>query len=881
MYFRIIATLALSFVFYIGSSQVKYHRLYETTLNDQSGMNDTIFFHMSSTTISGDVYAMGTKRAGDLVMGYEDLSIIFTKHDDKGNIDWSKELDLGQDTVKFLGVGSVGDFAFNGAQDSILFTIEVEINGERSELFGKLDAGGNEIDLKTVGGLPFSVSSGSPKVTPFINQSDLLVTSGIQPTISRIGLGDDLIWSRSYEFINTSGDSSISFITDITTTVDSTIVVSGFGEGLGGEFVVAELDSNGLQLWAESYTFDVNNLINIYPTAVAPLSDGSFAVAGYYSASPVILENGFISIIDSAGTILLSKKLYISENSTTISNLIEGADGTLWMSGIANIVDSTRYFTTNINLDGTVNWTTIYPEQEAGFGPSATTSLLGVQSSGGATLVGHGMLDDLPVMQVMKHDAAGETSCSDTIPIILEDLIVVDDTLTSSVDNGGIFLDSIDFELNAFGGFSVPNLSIDQYPPFCPNEFIDTFLVAVVSGGVAEENISYLWSTDETNDTINIMVEPMMMPQYTVTVTITEDVCYTMCDTIDITRIPLPGITIAEDRSRYCDEKLVVLNTTYMPGTANETYMWETGETTPSIEVTQSGTYSVTVTDDCNETDDNEITVFIPDALGVAIIENVSFDIFCNNDGKYKLSAEPMGGVPIFTYLWSTGETSREIFVGEDGNYSITLTDDCGDTATDSKEVSIIKAEPTEGEITFELVCDPDNNALSRIIFDASTNIENIENAIVKLDIFDAEDQSISISQIIIPTEPLVLGNYYAVLRICDNIELATLTVNATALCGGLIQYPIAFFPGGEDEDSKTFGPIPNDTLSVVDLISDLEFKVFNRWGETVFESNDLLDAWDGSHKGDPAPSEVYIWYASYIVEGVQMLDKGDVTLIR
>ena len=69
-----------------------------------------------------------------------------------------------------------------------------------------------------------------------------------------------LIWSRRYEFSDTLGDAALNYITDISSTPDSTIVLTGLGDGIGDEFVVAELDSNGVQIWAESYTFSsVNN----------------------------------------------------------------------------------------------------------------------------------------------------------------------------------------------------------------------------------------------------------------------------------------------------------------------------------------------------------------------------------------------------------------------------------------------------------------------------------------------------------------------------------------------------------------------------------------------------------------------------------------------
>jgi len=943
MYYRILATLALSFVFYVGSSQISYHRLYETTLDDTLGINDTIFYHMASTTLSGDVYAMGTKRLADLT-DIDDLSIIFTKHNDKGNIDWSKELDLGRDSVE---IKSICDFQFNGAQDSILFVIDVEINGERKEIFGRLEKSGNEIDLHSVEG--FQVFSGltRPNVVPFINQSDLLMTPASQPIISRIGLGDDLMWSNSYEFVNSEGDSILNYFSDINSTPDSTIVALGLGRNIGEEFVVAELDSNGVQIWAESYTFPINNLRNIAPIEAIPLVNGDFAVIGEYFLMGSFESNAFITVIDSSGSVLMSKKLIVAENSTNLLNILQGADGTLWMTGIAAVNDTSTYFTTNMDLDGLINWTTFYHDQEPGLS-AYSTSLIPVQATGGATFVGHGFKDDLAVMQVMKHDAEGKTPCSDTTTTIVEDLMITADTLFSQVENIELTFDTLVYEFDDFSGFSPPTLTINyQYPAFCPNELIDTFLIAVVDQ-VDTANISYIWSTGEINDTIRVIAEG----QYSVTVTISEDVCYTMCDTIELTRLMLPEIAITQDNSRFCEEGIIVLTGNYTPGAPNETYLWNTLETTPSIEVTDPGVYSVTVTDECgemasdeldlslpdinpsvsisagdcingqtilsaffigvgnnpqfiwstNETTDNisvstegtysvsvtdecggdeataEITFEFTNDLELSIFEASSFDIICNfppnPDNGHKLDAL-LQGTSNPSYTWSTGETGSTIYALADGTYSVTATDECGQMLTESIDVDV-KEIPESGDIDFTLECDENDIALSRITFTGSANIDN---AIIKLDVFDAEDGTL-ISDEVIPTEPLVLGNYFVVLSTCDLVELDTLRINAEILCGGLLNYPIAFFPGGQDDASKTFGPIPNDTLNV-ERISNVDFKVFNRWGETVFESSAILEAWDGSHKGEPAPSEVYIWYVAYSVDGQQMLDKGDVTLIR
>ena len=866
MFYRILATLALSFVFYIGSGQISYHRLYETSLDDQMGMADTIFYHMSSTTTSGDVYAMGTKRVGN-----DDLTIIFTKHSDKGNIVWSKELDLGQDTVDLQGVGN---FEFNGTLDSILFVIDAEINGVRKEIFGKLAASGNEIDLKTVGGNQFATFNNIPNVAPFYNQSDLLLTPGDRPTISRVGLGDDLIWSRTYEFTNTDGDPVQNFVTDIKSTADSTIVLVGTTQGEQA-FMVAELDSNGIQIWAESYTFSTSDLTRILPTSVAPLTDGNFAIVGDYVTNGT-LTNGFVAVVDTLGSVLMAKKIFVTENFSSIRNLTEAADLTLWMSGVYANGDTTKYFTTNMDISGIINWTTIYGDEQC-VSDYFTTSLLDVQSTGGASLVGNGFIDDLQVLQVMKHDVDGTTPCSDTLTIMTEDLTVTEDTLTSSAINGGIFFDSLDFELNTFIGFTPPILSIiDQYPPFCPNEVIDTLLIASVSG-VDDENISYLWSTGEFTDTIRVMMEGM----YSVTVTITEDVCYTMCDTIELTRLTLPTIAITQDNSRFCEEKIIVLTGNYVAGAQGETYLWNTMETTQTIEVTEPGVYSVTVTDDCGEMASDDMEVSLP-VFDPSVFFGFNVEEFCIS-GSATVTAAYTGGGNEPEFIWSNDQTGNIITVTTPGTYTVSVTDECGFNATFTDEI-VFPEIATEANITVDPNCDEENPQASTVTFEATgTGIGELQlltytvNTNGSLTLLDESNPAIGLN-LFNATEPTVNNFFVIATNICGEV-LDSLSINATAICSP-IDFPIAFFPGGEDEASKTFGPIPFDTLDI-ERITNIDFKVFNRWGETVFESEAILEAWDGTHKGEPAPSEVYIWYLSFMIDGRQMLEKGDVTLLR
>lgn len=61
-----------------------------------------------------------------------------------------------------------------------------------------------------------------------------------------------------------------------------------------------------------------------------------------------------------------------------------------------------------------------------------------------------------------------------------------------------------------------------------------------------------------------------------------------------------------------------------------------------------------------------------------------------------------------------------------------------------------------------------------------------------------------------------------------------------------------------------------------------LEFKVYNRWGQILFESNDMLHGWDGTYNGEQQPLETYTYTAKGIsFMGEEIVIKGYVTLIR
>jgi gliding motility-associated-like protein len=85
---------------------------------------------------------------------------------------------------------------------------------------------------------------------------------------------------------------------------------------------------------------------------------------------------------------------------------------------------------------------------------------------------------------------------------------------------------------------------------------------------------------------------------------------------------------------------------------------------------------------------------------------------------------------------------------------------------------------------------------------------------------------------------------------------------------------PNIFSPNGDGQ---------NDVLYVRGQgIEQLTFVVYNRWGETVFETKDPNHGWDGTFKGKPAEAGVYVWHVEARLEdGLEVRRSGNVMLTR
>jgi len=182
---------------------------------------------------------------------------------------------------------------------------------------------------------------------------------------------------------------------------------------------------------------------------------------------------------------------------------------------------------------------------------------------------------------------------------------------------------------------------------------------------------SYLWSTGDTTQTI----EANAPGDYTLEVTNAEGCSGTAQVTLTQSTFLTPVI---RGDSLICSDTSTILDAGLF-----DAYAWSNGAQTQTIEVNQSGLYSVIVTDvnGCIGTDSFELVV-----NPVPVLQIEGQLSLCEGQSTV-LSAG------IFDrYRWSTGETTPSITVNAGGSFSVEVTNAAGCTATASVEVSIDEA---------------------------------------------------------------------------------------------------------------------------------------------------------------------------------------------
>ena len=344
---------------------------------------------------------------------------------------------------------------------------------------------------------------------------------------------------------------------------------------------------------------------------------------------------------------------------------------------------------------------------------------------------------------------------------------------------------------------------------------------------------TYLWSNAATDPTIDIQ----QGGTYTVTVT---NACGSNTDDIFIDFIPAVVLELGDDLA-FCEGDTVVLDASVSGGV----YEWQNGQTTPTLTVTEAGTYSVAVETECQSLSDEIFINFITDDP-----LNLGPDtILCAND-TLTLDVTIAGA----TYEWEDFTTNPIKNIIEDGFYAVTISTECKIFEDDISVIFLPEIDYNIGEDTY--LCD------NQIFLDAATN---------GFALYRWQDGSELPFYVVDET-----GTYsVTVFNQCEEIT-QTIEVVDCEHCD--VYWPNVFSPDFDGVNDKFFpmSDCPIDNYSM---------QIYNRWGALVFSTNDPSDGWDGTYRGQEANMGTYIWRSRFTVieNDIQrsVEASGDITILR
>lgn len=204
-----------------------------------------------------------------------------------------------------------------------------------------------------------------------------------------------------------------------------------------------------------------------------------------------------------------------------------------------------------------------------------------------------------------------------------------------------------------------------------------------VGGGTSP--YQYLWNTSDTTQDISGVIAG----NYSVVITDLNN-CK---DTVPVTMVEPDGMTTSSVLSDYLGYNISCnggsngsIDLTVAGGIAGYSFSWTSGDFTEDVSGLSFGSYQVTITDQNGCTHDTTVTLNEPTPVLTtdSISDYFGFGVSCSGYTDGIAYAVGSGGVPGYTYSWSTGATSDTAYGLGAGTYNYSVTDSNGCVAAGS-----------------------------------------------------------------------------------------------------------------------------------------------------------------------------------------------------
>ncbi len=374
------------------------------------------------------------------------------------------------------------------------------------------------------------------------------------------------------------------------------------------------------------------------------------------------------------------------------------------------------------------------------------------------------------------------------------------------------------------------------------------------------EPYQYTWSNGDNTNAIS----GLCPGQYVVTVIDAEN-----CVTHQQMWINQPDSLIANATALQpilCYNETGNVGVSISGGTFPYSFNWSTGLDQNSLIDVPEGIYHVTVTDNNGCEDVSEIYLAQPPELVAdTLYRNMICDYVCN--GFAEVTA--FGGTPPHSYSWSNNDSGKLADNLCQGTYTMTLTDANGCVYTEEFYIDNLNYIPSldvdadkyviyEGEEVNLIAVAPSG---SSYVWDppGSLNNHTVFNPV-------ASPDETTVYEVVITDE---FG--------CRNRDTIRIFVQEV-ICGDpFIFVPNAFTPNGDGINDHFMVMFPPG------MVTHLYLAVYNRWGELVFETDDMTHiGWDGTFRGKKLGMDVFVYQMrAKCLGGLEYSEKGNVTLLR
>lgn len=359
----------------------------------------------------------------------------------------------------------------------------------------------------------------------------------------------------------------------------------------------------------------------------------------------------------------------------------------------------------------------------------------------------------------------------------------------------------------------------------------------------------YFWNGSTIPGPNPLVVVPQSSANYSLVVS--SGSCTSAPANFAVTAHPNPELEINGD-TIYCLGQTANFLANPISGAAPFSYLWSDGSVNGSNSFipTTAQDLGLVVVDQfgCSDTASIHIEIepspqanFLVDETGCA-----PFEVTIQNESDNAVN---------FSWDFGDGSNSTSTITGKhtylnSGIYSVTLIArsslGCADTLTLANAVEVLST-PHAAFSAYE--SDPSNP--TSVIFTDHSSASDF----CFLDFGDSTSMfDCNWNQLIHEYEA---EGTYTVTQILSNVSGCKDTaVSVLRIYGETIFYvPNTFTPDG-NEHNNTFSVImPEDAV-----INEFELMIYNRWGETVFQSNDRYQGWDGTYDGQAVPVGTYTW---------------------